>query len=173
MSIPSMYVGIDVSSQRLDVAISDDPVESFANDDAGVVALCQRLSVVSCELIVLEATGGYEALAVATLAGAGLPVRVINPRQVRDFAKATGLLAKTDALDARLLRQFAERIRPVVLPHKSQATQELAALVARRRDLVQMLTAEKNRLKLATRVVGRDISVSVSWRSGSMTVMMS
>ena len=161
MSIPSIYVGIDVSSQRLDVAISDDPVESFANDDAGVVALCQRLSVVSCELIVLEATGGYEALAVATLAGAGLPVRVINPRQVRDFAKATGLLAKTDALDARLLRQFAERIRPVVLPHKSQATQELAALVARRRDLVQMLTAEKNRLKLATRVVGRDISAHI------------
>jgi transposase len=161
MPIPSIYVGIDVSSQRLDVAIGDDPVESFANDDAGVVALCQRLSVVSCELIVLEATGGYEALAVAMLAGAGLPVRVINPRQVRDFAKATGLLAKTDALDARLLRQFAERIRPVVLPHKSDATRELAALVARRRDLVQMLTAEKNRLKLATRVVGRDISAHI------------
>ena len=161
MPVPSIYVGIDVSSQRLDVALGDDPVESFANDDAGVVALCQRLRVVSCELIVLEATGGYEALAVATLAGAGLPVRVINPRQVRDFAKATGLLAKTDALDARLLRQFAERIRPVVLPHKSQATQELAALVARRRDLVQMLTAEKNRLKLATRAVGRDITAHI------------
>ena len=98
MSSPSVYVGIDVSSQRLDVAIGDDPLESFDNDDAGVIALCQRLRVVSCELIVLEATGGYEALAVATLAGNDLPVRVINPRQVRDFAKATGLLAKTDAL---------------------------------------------------------------------------
>jgi transposase len=161
MPMPLIYVGIDVSSQRLDVAIGDDPVESFGNDDAGVIALCQRLSGVSCELIVLEATGGYEALAVATLAGGGLPVRVINPRQVRDFAKATGLLAKTDALDARLLRQFAERIRPVVLPHKSEATRELAALVARRRDLVQMLTAEKNRLKLATRAVGRDITAHI------------
>jgi len=161
MPSPSIYVGIDVSSQRLDVAIGDDPVESFDNDDAGVITLCQRLSGIRCELIVLEATGGYEALAVATLAGGGLPVRVINPRQVRDFAKATGLLAKTDALDARLLRQFAERIRPVVLPHKSEATRELAALVARRRDLVQMLIAEKNRLKLATRVVGRDINAHI------------
>ena len=161
MSSPSVFVGIDVSSQRLDIAIGDDLLESFGNDDAGVIALSQRLSAVGCELIVLEATGGYEALAVATLAGAGLPVRVINPRQVRDFAKATGLLAKTDALDARLLRQFAERIRPVVLPHKSEATRELAALVARRRELVQMLTAEKNRLKLATRAVGRDISAHI------------
>ncbi len=161
MPSPSIYVGIDVSSQRLDVAIGDDPVESFDNDDAEVITLCQRLSGIRCELIVLEATGGYEALAVATLAGGGLPVRVINPRQVRDFAKATGLLAKTDALDARLLRQFAERIRPVVLPHKSEATRELAALVARRRDLVQMLIAEKNRLKLATRVVGRDINAHI------------
>ncbi len=161
MSSSLVYVGIDVSSQRLDVAIGDDVLESFDNDDAGVVALCQRLSAVGCELIVLEATGGYEALAVASLAGAGLPVRVINPRQVRDFAKATGLLAKTDALDARLLRQFAERIRPVVLPHKSEATRELAAWVARRRELVQMLTAEKNRLKLATRRVSRDITAHI------------
>lgn len=161
MESPSVFVGIDVSSQRLDVAIGDDPPESFGNDDAGVVALSQRLSAVGCELIVLEATGGFEALLVATLAGAGLPVRVINPRQARDFAKAMGLLAKTDALDARLLRQFAERIRPVLLPHKSEAARELAALVARRRELVQMLTAEKNRLKLATRAVGRDITAHI------------
>lgn len=161
MSSSLVYVGIDVSSQRLDVAIGDDALESFDNDDAGVIALCQRLCAVRCELIVLEATGGYEALAVASLAGAGLPVRVINPRQVRDFAKATGLLAKTDALDARLLRQFAERIQPVVLPHKSEATRELAAWVARRRELVQMLTAEKNRLKLATGRVGRDITAHI------------
>jgi transposase len=160
MSSPSVFVGIDVSSQRLDVAIGEE-LESFSNDDAGVVALSQRLSAIGCELIVLEATGGYEALLVATLAGAGLPVRVINPRQVRDFAKAMGLLAKTDALDARLLRQFAERVRPAVLPHKSDAARELAALVARRRELVQMLTAEKNRLALATRTVGRDIKAHI------------
>jgi len=161
MSGESIFVGIDVSSQRLDVAIGDDPLESFGNDDAGVVALSQRLSAIGCELIVLEATGGYEALLVATLAGAGLPVRVINPRQARDFAKAMGLLAKTDALDAKLLRLFAERIRPVVLPHRSEAARELAALVARRRELVQMLTAEKNRLTLATRAVGRDITAHI------------
>ena len=92
MSSPLVYVGIDVSSQRLDVAIGDDPLESYDNDDAGVIALCQRLRAVHCELIVLEATGGYEALAVATLAGEGLPVRVINPRQVRDFANRTANL---------------------------------------------------------------------------------
>src|SRR5262245_30483868 len=117
MSSPSVFVGIDVSLQRLDVAIGDAPLEAFDNDDAGVIALCQRLSSFACELIVLEATGGYEALAVASLAAAGLPVRVMNPRQIRDFAKSAGVLAKTDALDARVLRLYAERIRPAVFAH--------------------------------------------------------
>jgi transposase len=163
MSVPvsAVFVGIDVSAKRLDVSIDAATIETFANDDAGVASLCIRLTVLACELIVLEATGGYEALAVATLAGAGLPVRVINPRQVRDFARATGLLAKTDQLDARVLQCFAERIRPVVLPQKSEEERELAAIVGRRRELVQMLAAEKNRLKLATTTVRKDISAHI------------
>lgn len=163
MSVPStgVFVGIDVSAKRLDVAIGVDVIETLTNDDAGVSALCTRLKAFACELIVLEATGGYEALAVASLAAAGLPVRMINPRQVRDFARASGILAKTDHLDARVLRDFAERIRPVVLPQKSDEERELAAIVGRRRELVQMLTAEKNRLKLATPTVRKDISAHI------------
>lgn len=159
----SMFVGIDVSARRLDVAIGTDTIESFDNDDRGVAALCAQLCAQSCALIVVEATGGYEALAVANLAAVGLPVRVINPRQVRDFARASGVLAKTDRLDARLLRLFAERIQPVVLPHKAEEIRELAAIVGRRRELVQMLTAEKNRLTLATATVRKDITAHIRW----------
>jgi transposase len=156
-----VFVGIDVSAKQLDVALAADSLTTFANDDAGIATLCARLQTLTCELIVIEATGGYEALVVASLAGAGLPVRVINPRQVRDFARATGLLAKTDRLDAQVLRQFAERIRPVVLPQKSAEERELAAVVTRRRELVQMLAAEKNRLKLATVRVRKDITTHI------------
>lgn len=156
-----VFVGIDVSAKQLDVALTADSLMTFANDDAGIATLCARLKTLTCELIVIEATGGYEALLVASLAEVGLPVRVINPRQVRDFARATGLLAKTDRLDAQVLRQFAERIRPVVLPQKSEQERELAAVVTRRRELVQMLAAEKNRLKLATPRVRKDITAHI------------
>jgi transposase len=156
-----VFVGIDVSAKRLDVAVDRAAVESFANEDAGIEALCRRLNALNCELIVLEATGGYEALVVASLAAAGLPVRVLNPRQVRDFARATGLLAKTDRLDAQVLREFAERLRPVVLPQKSEQQRELSAIVSRRRELVQMLVAEKNRLKLAIGSVRKDITAHI------------
>jgi transposase len=156
-----VFVGIDVSAKRLDVAVDRAAVESFTNEDAGIEALCRRLNALNCELIVLEATGGYEALVVASLAAAGLPVRVLNPRQVRDFARATGLLAKTDRLDAQVLREFAERLRPVVLPQKSEQQRELSAIVSRRRELVQMLVAEKNRLKLAIGSVRKDITAHI------------
>ena len=156
-----IFVGIDVSAKRLDVAVDRAAVESFMNEDAGIAALCRRLNALSCELIVLEATGGYEALVVASLAAVGLPVRVLNPRQVRDFARATGLLAKTDRLDAQVLRDFAERLRPVVLPQKSEQERELSAIVSRRRELVQMLVAEKNRLKLAIGSVRKDITAHI------------
>jgi transposase len=163
MSVQStpLFVGIDVSSKRLDVALGANAIETFVNDDAGVAALCTRLKALTCELIVLEATGGYEALVAATLGGAGLPIRVMNPRQVRHFARALGLLAKTDAIDAHVLRRFAEAIRPVVLPQKTEEERELAAIVSRRRELVQMLTAEKNRLRLATTRVRKDISAHI------------
>jgi transposase len=159
----SGFVGIDVSARRLDVAIDTDSIESFGNDDGGVTALCEQLRTRPCILIVVEATGGYEALVVASLAAVGLPVRVINPRQVRDFARATGVLAKTDRLDAHVLRLFAERIRPVLLPHKSEETRALAAVIGRRRELVQMLTAEKNRLTLAATTVRTDIAAHIRW----------
>ena len=156
-----IFVGIDVSAKRLDVAVDRAAIESFTNEDAGIAALCRRLNALSCELIVLEATGGYEALVVASLAAVGLPVRVLNPRQVRDFARATGLSAKTDRLDAQVLREFAERLRPVVLPQKSEQERELSAIVSRRRELVQMLVAEKNRLKLAIGSVRKDITAHI------------
>src|SRR5678816_614361 len=108
--------------------------------------LVSKLVEISPRLIVLEATGGLERRAVAALAGASLPVVAVNPRQVRDFAKATGRLAKTDAIDASVLALFADRIRPQVRPLRDEETQELEALVVRRRQVVDMITAEKNRL---------------------------
>jgi transposase len=114
-------------------------------------------------VVVLEATGGLECPLVAALAAAHLPVVVVNPRQVRDFARATGRLAKTDAIDARVLAQFGEAVEPQPRPLPDQATQELAALVTRRRQLVQMLTAEKNRLRIAARPVRRDIQQHIRW----------
>jgi transposase len=117
-----------------------------ANDERGVHALVERVRATAPELVVLEATGGYELLAVAALAAAGLPVVVVNPRQVRDFARATGQLAKTDRIDAEVLALFAERVRPAVRPLPDLAAQELEALLARRRQLLEMLQAERNRL---------------------------
>jgi transposase len=108
--------------------------------------LVEKLGELSPKLIVLEATGGLERRATAALAGASLPVVAVNPRQVRDFAKATGQLAKTDAIDAAVLALFADRIRPEIRPLRDEQTQELEALVMRRRQIVDMITAEKNRL---------------------------
>lgn len=123
---------------------------SVRNDETGLAALVQRVSVLGPALVVLEATGGYELAAVAALAAAALPVVVVNPREVRDFAKALGRLAKTDRLDAHLLAQFAERVQPELRPVVDAATQGLRALVTRRRQLIEMLTAERSRLALAS-----------------------
>ena len=136
---------------------------SVTNDGAGVQELVSRLVPLAPTLIVLEATGGFEAAAVAAIASAGLPVVVANPRQVRDFAKACGRLAKTDAIDARILARFAERVRPAPRPLPTEAAQLLDALLTRRRQLVEMLTAETNRLGLARGPVRRDISAHIRW----------
>jgi transposase len=119
---------------------------TVANDEAGMRSLVERLTALRPELIVLEATGGYELLGVAALVAAGLPVVVVNPRQVRDFAKATGQLAKTDLLDADILALFAERVRPAIRPLPDAEAHELDALLTRRRQLLEMLQAERNRL---------------------------
>jgi transposase len=142
-----MYVGIDVAKAELVVAVR--PAEerwAVANDERGHRTLVERLKRDAPALVVLEATGGYELAAVAALAAGGLPVVVANPRQVRDFARATGQLAKTDRVDAGVLALFAERVRPEVRALPGDDAQELDALLGRRRQLLEMLTAEKNRL---------------------------
>ena len=148
-----MVVGIDVAKAELVVAVRPSGERwTVANDERGVRTLVDRLRREPPELIVLEATGGYELLCVAALAAGVLPVVVVNPRQVRDFARATGQLAKTDRIDADILALFAERVRPVVRPIPDADAQELEALLARRRQLLEMLQAERNRLR---RVFGR------------------
>ena len=142
-----MFVGIDVAKAEL--VVSTQPTEerwTVTNDERGVRTLVERLRSLEPQLLVLEATGGYELLCVAALAAAGLPVVVVNPRQVRDFAKATGQLAKTDRIDADILARFADKVRPSVRPLADVDAQELAALLARRRQLLDMLQAERNRL---------------------------
>jgi len=142
-----MFVGIDVAKAELVVAIHPTNERwTVANDERGVRTLVERLRTVPPTLIVLEATGGYELLAVAALVAVALPVVVANPRQVRDFARGTGQLAKTDRLDADILATFAERVRPAVRPLPDAEAQELDALLTRRRQLLEMLGAERTRL---------------------------
>ena len=142
-----MLIGIDVAKAELVVAARPSGERwTVANDERGIRTLVERLKGQPPELIVLEATGGYELLCVAALVAAALPVVVANPRQVRDFAKATGQLAKTDRIDADILALFADRVRPTVRVLPDADAQELEALLARRRQLLEMLGAEKNRL---------------------------
>lgn len=158
------YIGIDVSKAMLDIAtLPDGESWTVTNDDPGLAELLPRLVALAPALVVLEATGGFELLAALTLAKAGLPVTVVNPRQVRDFARALGRLAKTDALDAGLLATFAERVRPEPRPLPDEAALHLDSLVTRRRQIVDMLTAEKNRLGFARGPVKRDISQHIRW----------
>lgn len=164
MTADSCYVGIDVSKHALDVMIRPHQVhEQFPNDDAGHDALVQRLRAFAPALVVLEATGGWEFLISAALATAGFPVAVVNPRQVRDFARATGRLAKTDRLDAGVLAHFAQAVRPEprVLPDEDQRL--LTALVNRRHQLVEMITAEKNRLGTAPYALHSRIQAHLGW----------
>jgi transposase len=142
-----MLIGIDVAKAELVIAARPSGERwAVANDERGIRTLVERLQREPPELVVLEATGGYELLCVGALAAAALPVVVVNPRQVRDFAKATGQLAKTDRIDADVLALFAERVRPAVRPLPDADAQELDALLARRRQLLEMLQAERNRL---------------------------
>ena len=150
-------VGIDVSKQMLDIGTTQQEHWCCANEEAGLQQLIETLRTRGVERIVLEASGGYEAAVVAALSNASLPVIVVNPRQVRDFAKATGRLAKTDRIDALVLAQFAQAIKPEVRELKDEHTQQLEALLARRRQILAMLTAERQRLALAAPAVRRDI----------------
>jgi transposase len=169
MNPAKVYVGIDVAKDWLDVAQRPGgEAWRVSSDETGIATLIKRLKGLRPALVVLEATGGLQIPAVAALAAAGLRTVVVNPRQVRQFAGATGRLAKTDAIDAQVLAQFGEAVRPEVRPLPDAATQELSALVNRRRQLIEMLTAEKNRLRLATKKVRPNIEAHIRWLEGEL-----
>lgn len=158
------FVGIDVSKDRLDVALLPDNQRwSVGNNEAEISSLIERLKQLSPSLIVLEATGGLETLVATSMCLANLPVAVVNPRHARDFAKATGKLAKTDAIDAKMLALFAQRIRPEPRPLKDQDLQELTDFLTRRNQLVAMLVAEKNRLSSAPEAIRKAIKEHIAW----------
>lgn len=158
------YIGIDVSKASLEIAVWPSGAQWVTpQTDADINGLIEQLRDVSPALIVLEASGGYEAVVAGQLGLAGLPVAVVNPRQVRDFARAIGQWAKTDALDARVLAQFAARVQPTPRALPDSAAQDLLALVIRRRQLVDMLGAERNRLTIARPAVQRQLKAHIRW----------
>ena len=164
MEISPIFIGIDVSKARLDVAVRPSgESESASNDEDGIKALVKRLGEIQPALIVLEATGGVERLVARALSSAELPVVVVNPRQVRDFAKATGQLAKTDSIDAGVLARFGEAVRPALRPFPDEVTLELRALIARRRQITEMIVAERNRLSGASKSVRKRIAAHIRW----------
>jgi transposase len=163
MTSAQVFVGIDVSKAQLDVALRPEGRFSAFNNEDGIAQVVERLRAVPPMLVVLEATGGLEIPLTGALAAAGVPVVVVNPRHVRDFAKAAGKLAKTDALDAQTLAHFAEVMRPETRPLPDEQTQTLAAILTRRRQLVEMLTAEKNRLASARKPVRKSLRAHITW----------
>ena len=164
MTQESVYAGIDVAKDRLDLAVRPSgAVRTVAYDADGIRGLVSELQSLGPSAVVLESTGGLELLLAGALAAASLPVVVVNPRQVRDFARATGRLAKTDVLDAQVLAHFAEAIRPAVRPLPDSGTQELHSLTARRTQVVEMLVAEKNRLGRASKAVAPRIRAHIQW----------
>jgi transposase len=161
----SRFVGIDVGKRYVDMAFGgESKAERFANDDEGIVQILKRLEGREVEKIVLEASGGYQRQLLASLLAAKYPAVAVNPRQVRDFAKALGRLEKTDRVDATVLALFAERVRPEVRPAADPALEEIQEWVLRRAQLVGMLVAEKNRAQLAkVGGVRRDIDKHIDW----------
>lgn len=160
-----VYFGIDVAKAHLDLAVcGESAVERFRNNDEGVAKLVERVKAGGTSLVVLEATGGYQRKVFAELVSAGVDAVAVNPRQVRDFAKALGKLEKNDSIDAKVLALFGERIRPESRPPVDAITQEFQALLARRRQLTEMLVAEKNRVHQApTKAVRRSIESHIEW----------
>lgn len=158
-----LYVGIDVSQETLDVAFSDGRSLRVANAAAGFDSLRDALERTPARLVLMEATGGLERALAAELSAAGIAVRIMNARQVRHFARATGLLAKTDRLDAQALMRFAQLLKPDPRPVASEAVQALQALVARRRQMLEMLTMERHRLRLAHPNVQKSIRGSIRY----------
>ncbi len=173
MKQESCFAGVDVSKSRLDVAICPTHEEeeageatqrwSMSNDDKGIAVLVNRLREIQPARIVLEATGGMEVPVSGALAVAGLPVAVVNPRQARDFAKSIGKLAKTDAIDAEVLAKFGRATRPALRPLTDVATRELDALLTRRHQVIEMITAESNRVRTVSGPVRTSIEAHIAW----------
>ena len=170
MEPEAIYIGIDVAKERLDIAVRpSDLTWSTPYGDKDVEVLVGQLQELSPAAVVLEATGGIELPLAAALAAASLPVAVVNPRQVRDFAKSTGQLAKTDRLDARVLAHFGEAVRPPIRPLQDGETRILSAVLARRRQVSSIITAEKNRLSRAISKVSPRIQQHISWLEQELT----
>ncbi|MFM0236472.1 IS110 family transposase, partial [Paraburkholderia sediminicola] len=167
----SVYIGIDVSGSTLDVAIHD-TTEHFSvdNETAAIDQLVQRLIALGPTLIVMEATGKLELAVLRALCEAGLPAVAVNPRQVRDFAKATGKRAKTDRIDAFVIAHFAAVIKPVVRPLNDVQTEQLQALLLRRAQLIDMLVAEKARLERAHAAAKESLNDHIKWLKQQLTV---
>ena len=164
MEAPDIFIGIDVSKERLDIGTyPSGQCQSVTHDDASIQGLVGQWKELRPRLIVLEATGGFERRISRALVSAELRFTIVNPRHVRNFAKATGQLAKTDRMDALILARYAEAVRPAVRPLPDEATEELKALTARRRQIIEMMVAEKNRLGSAPKAVKKRINSHLRW----------
>jgi transposase len=164
-----IFVGIDISKAWLDIAVHERQ-ETFraSNDEVGIAGLVKRLKKLKASLIVVEPTGGFEMQVVAELTHAGLPVAVVNAKRVRDFARATGQMAKTDKLDAKVLAHFAAAVRPAVRSLRTEQEEQLTALMTRRRQVIDMLTVEKNRLVTVRAKMRSEIEAHIHWLSSSL-----
>jgi transposase len=158
-----LFVGIDVSKDQLDVALSSGSYQRYTNDEAGHAKLMTQLQAEKPQLVVLEASGGIERAVATELAAKGLPVRIVNARLVRHFAKAAGLLAKTDRIDAQVLIRFGQAMKPEARELVSEELRVMQALVARRRQLIEMLGMERNRLRTAHKAVIPQLQRTVKW----------
>lgn len=164
METKKAVAGIDVSKENLDLFVIPLGVsQRFPNDETGCNELVKVLAELAPSRVIFESTGGLEMLAVGIVSAASLPVVIVNPRQIRDFAKACGLLAKTDKLDAKVIALFGQKIEPEIRPLKDEPAQELSALISRRRQLVDMQTAEKNRLSAAPKSIRDGIARHIEW----------
>ena len=172
METGPLYVGIDVSKAQLDVAERPSGERAvIPHTEQDIAALVEQLGARRPACVVLEATGGLQAPLASALAIAGIPVAVVNPRQVRDFARATGQLAKTDAIDAQILARFAEAVRPAPRPLPDEATQAFSALLTRRRQLIEMLVAEQHRMRTAPRPIQRQIQAHLTWLKQQLAML--
>jgi transposase len=158
------YVGIDVAKESMEVIVHGEKEHRcFTYDESGIKQLVTQMKKVSPALVVMEATGGYEVSVASELEAAGIPIAVVNPRHIRDFARSVGILAKTDVLDARIIARYAATVQPPIRLLPAAETKELGAVIMRRRQVIEMLTGEKNRLHTADNVVKRRIQVHITW----------